>query len=128
VASESEQHPRHLTPASAGLFFVRYGIGVIMVIAGIVLLITVPGTGVDGFAMAVGGGLAVVLINVLFRFGAEGDRERLHEEAARQFFDEHGYWPDEAPPQERQWRLPRGVVTPEQERAEREAREQRPAR
>jgi hypothetical protein len=128
VASESEQHPGQLTPASVGLFFVRYGIGAIMVIAGVVLLVTVPGTGVDGFAMAVGGGLAVVLINVLFRFGAEGDRERLQEEAARQFFDEHGYWPDEAPPQERQWRLLRGVVTPGQERAEREAREQRPVR
>ncbi len=29
-----------------------------MVIAGIVLLIVVPGIGVDGFAMSVGGGLA----------------------------------------------------------------------
>jgi hypothetical protein len=122
VPSASEPHPRQLTPAAAGLFLVRYGIGVIMVIAGIVLLVTVPGTGVDGFAMAVGGGLAVVLINVLFRFGAEGDRERLQEEAARRFFDEHGVWPDEVPPPEKQWRVPRGVVRPDVEQAERERR------
>ncbi len=120
VSSETNQPPHRVTPASAGLFFVRYGIGAVMVIAGIVLLITVPGTGVDGFAMAVGGGLAVVLINVLFRFGAEGDLERIREEEARQFFDEHGVWPDEVPAEERQWRLPPGVVTPEQERVERE--------
>lgn len=93
-----------------------------MVIAGIVLLIAVPGTGVDGFAMAVGGGLAVILINVLFRFGAEGDLERLQEEEARRFFDEHGVWPDEVPAQQKGWRLPPGVVTPEQERAEGERR------
>ncbi len=120
----SEPHTQsHLTLASAGLLFVRYGIGAVMVIAGVVLLITVPGTGVDGFAMAVGRGLAVVLINVLFRFGAEGDRERFAEEQARQFFDEHGVWPDELPPREKQWRLPAGVVTPEQEQAERERRQ-----
>jgi hypothetical protein len=127
MRSESHSHLRHLTPAAAGLLFVRYGIGVVMVTAGVVLLITVPGTGVDGFAMAVGGGLAVVLINVLFRFGAEGDRERLEEERAREFFDEHGVWPDEPPPRETPWRLPAGVVTPEQEQAERERRERGPA-
>jgi hypothetical protein len=27
----------------------------------------------------------------------QGDRERDQEEAARRYFDEHGYWPDEAP-------------------------------
>ncbi len=107
------------------MWFVRYGIGAVMVIAGIVLLITVPGTGVDGFAMAVGGGLAVVMINFLFRLGAEGDREREQEEQARRFFDEHGVWPDEQPHQPKAWRLPPGVVTPEQERAEREGRSKR---
>src|SRR4029077_7385875 len=53
---------------TAGLWVVRYGIGAAMVIAGIVLLVSSSQFGVDGFAMAVGGGLAVLMINVLFRF------------------------------------------------------------
>jgi hypothetical protein len=99
------------------MFVVRYGIGIAMVIAGIVLLITVPGTGVDGFALAVGGGLAVILLNVLFRLGVSGDEERAREEQARRYFDEHGEWPDDPPPKQRKWNLPAGVVTPEDERA-----------
>jgi hypothetical protein len=99
------------------MFVVRYGIGIAMVIAGIVLLITVPGTGVDGFALAVGGGLAVILLNVLFRLGVSGDEERAREEQARLYFDEHGEWPDDPPPKRRKWNLPAGVVTPEDEGA-----------
>jgi len=38
---------------------------------------------------------AVLLLNVLYRMGVEGDRERDREEEARRFFDEHGRWPDE---------------------------------
>jgi hypothetical protein len=52
----------------------------------------------DGFAILVGAGLSVALINVLFRLGASGDRERDDEERAREFFSEHGHWPDEPPP------------------------------
>jgi hypothetical protein len=49
---------------SVGLLVVRYGLGVALVIAGIVLVAVNPsGFGVDGFAMAVGGGLSVLLIN-----------------------------------------------------------------
>jgi hypothetical protein len=98
------------------LFIVRYGIGAVMVIAGIVLLVVVPGTGAEGFGMAVGGGLAVLLLNVLYRFGVSGDEERAREEAARRYFDEHGEWPEDPPPKQRQWTLPAGVVTPQGER------------
>lgn len=78
--------------------FVRYGIGVVMVVGGVVMGILNPGGfGVDGFGMAVGGGLSVLLINYLFRLGVSGDEERRREEEARRFLDEHGYWPDEAP-------------------------------
>jgi hypothetical protein len=51
--------------------------------------------------MCVGAGLSVALINLLFRFGARGDEERQAEEDARQFFSEHGHWPDEPPPSRR---------------------------
>lgn len=86
---------------------VRYGIGVVMVLAGLVVVAVNPGGfGVDGFAMAVGGGLSVLLINFLFRLGVDGDREREQEEEARRFFDEHGHWPDEEPRQPRARRTP----------------------
>jgi hypothetical protein len=95
------------------LFAVRYGIGAAMVIAGIVLLVAVPGTGADGFGMAAGGGLSVLLLNVLYRMGVSGDEDRAREEEARRYFDEHGVWPDDPPPKSRQWTLPPGVAPPE---------------
>jgi hypothetical protein len=107
-----------------GLIVVRYGLGVAMVIAGIVMVAVNPGGfGVDGFAMAAGGGLSVLLINFLFRLGVSGDRDREREEQARRYFDEHGVWPDEDErPRGRQWTLAPGVVTPEQEQSERRPR------
>lgn len=105
--------------SSLWLFVVRYGIGVVMVVAGVVLLVAVPGTGVDGFAMAVGGGLAVLLLNLLYRLGVSGDEERAQEEAARRYFDQHGEWPEDPPPRQRQWTLPAGAMTPERERPKR---------
>jgi hypothetical protein len=103
------------------MLVVRYGIGAVMVLAGIVVVIVNPGGfGVDGFALAVGGGLSVLLINFLFRLGVSGDRERQREEEARRYFDEHGVWPEEdVKPAGRQWKLAPGVVTAEQEDRER---------
>lgn len=67
-----------------------------MVLAGILVLIISPGGfGTEGFSMAVGAGLAVILLNWLFRLGVSGDRERQQEEEARAYFDRHGRWPDE---------------------------------
>jgi hypothetical protein len=125
-----DEHPESLTgidqpdhqrrsSSTLGLFVIRYGIGAIMVLAGIVLLLVVPGTGVDGFAMAVGGGLAVLLLNGLFRLGVSGDEERRREEAARRYLDEHGEWPEDPPPVPRRWTLPPGVVMPDPDEDER---------
>ncbi len=102
---------------SIGLLLLRYGIGGVMVVAGIVMLIVDPsGLGVDGFAMAAGGGLSVLLINFLYRLGVSGDREREEEERARVYFDEHGEWPEEeVKVRERKWRLAPGVRTLEDE-------------
>ena len=118
--SSTEQVPRR----SIGILFLRYGIGVVLVLAGIVLLVVNPGGfGVDGFAMAVGGGLSVLLINFLYRLGVSGDREREQEEEARAYFDEHGEWPEEVPRvRERKWTLAPGIRTPEDEEAERRPR------
>ena len=45
--------------------------------------------------MFVSAATAVLLLNVLYRMGVEGDKDRDREEDARRFFDEHGRWPDE---------------------------------
>ena len=38
---------------------------------------------------------AVLLLDVLYRAGLRSDADRDDEDRARDFFDDHGYWPDE---------------------------------
>jgi hypothetical protein len=77
---------------------IRYGLPAALVLAGFVILIFADGSvRWEGWAMCVGAGLALLLLNVLFRFGAKGDEERDAEERAREYLAEHGHWPDEAP-------------------------------
>jgi hypothetical protein len=76
--------------------FLRYGIPAVLVLAGFVILFTVDSSlRWDGFAMCVGAGLSVLLLNWLFRFGAKGDEERDREVAAREEFARTGKWPDD---------------------------------
>ena len=105
--------------------FVRYGIPALLVLAGIVCLLVAPdGSRWEGFALFVGSGLSVLLLNVLYRMGVSGDAERQREDAARVTFDEEGAWPDEEGPARRRWRLPENVATPESEAEERRARDE----
>jgi hypothetical protein len=62
-----------------------------------VMMIVAPDI-IEAGAMVVGAGLSVWLLNVLYRVGVTGDRERATEDEARDFFDRHGHWPDEPPP------------------------------
>jgi hypothetical protein len=76
--------------------FLRYGLPAVLVLAGFVILFTVDSSSRwDGWAMCVGSGLAVLLLNWLFRMGAKGDRERDDEVAAREYLGKHGRWPDD---------------------------------
>jgi hypothetical protein len=78
------------------VIWVRYGLPAALVLAGFVLLAVADGSARwEGFGMCVGAGLAVLLVNVLFRMGATGDDERRVEAEARDYFTEHGRWPDE---------------------------------
>jgi hypothetical protein len=78
------------------LLAIRYGLPAALIVAGFAILILAEGSvRWDGFAMCVGAGLSVLLLNLLFRLGAHGDRERDAEEAAREHFARHGRWPDE---------------------------------
>ncbi len=77
---------------------VRYVLPGVLVLLGLILLPLNPeGLGVELFAMLVGAGLSVLLLNVLFRYGSKGDEERQAEADARDYYSQHGHWPDETP-------------------------------
>jgi hypothetical protein len=114
-ADHDIEQPQRTSP---GMLIVRYGLGAVMILGGVVMLVISPANlGFDGFGMAVGGGLSVVLFNVLFRMGLSSESDREQEERARTYFDEHGEWPEDEPKQGRRWTLAAGVVTYEQEQA-----------
>jgi hypothetical protein len=77
------------------LNLVRYGIPLAMFVAGIVIAGTSGRIGLAAGAMFISAATAVLLLNVIYRMGVEGDKARDREEDARRFFDEHGRWPDE---------------------------------
>jgi Na+/melibiose symporter-like transporter len=82
-----------------GMQFVRYGIPALLFVTGCVLAAVDSDRqrGLEVGGLVVGAAFTVLLMNVFFRIGVEGDKDRDKEEAARRFFDEHGYWPDERP-------------------------------
>ena len=85
-----------MDPMASHLNALRYGLPVVLVVAGFAILALVDDPiRWDGWAMCVGSGLSILLLNVLFRYGAQGDRERDAEESAREYFAEHGRWPDD---------------------------------
>lgn len=77
------------------LFSFRYAVPAILVLFGAIYAIVDWPEGAEAFSLFAGAGLAILLLNVLFRMGVEGDSERDREEAARAHFDEHGKWPDD---------------------------------
>ncbi|MGZ4165485.1 MAG: hypothetical protein ACXVRW_05085 [Solirubrobacteraceae bacterium] len=81
------------------ILFVRYGIGLLTVLAGVVWLVfDFGGFGVEALFAFTGAGLSIILINLLFRMGQDSDREREEHEEDWRFFERHGHWPDEEPP------------------------------
>jgi len=78
-----------------GLLAIRYGIPLVLLIASVIVTATAGGVGLAAGALFFSAATAILLLNVLFRMGVEGDKERDTEQEARDFFDEHGRWPDE---------------------------------
>ena len=74
---------------------VRYVLPAVVVIAGIVVMASGGETNLEGGGGIVSAGIAIFFINWLFRAGAAGDRQRDAEDAAREYFDRHGRWPDQ---------------------------------
>jgi hypothetical protein len=80
------------------LFVVRYVLPSALTLAGLILVAVHPrGAALHGGLGIIGAGLAAFLFAFLAKVSMSGDTFRDHEEEARKFFDEHGYWPDEDP-------------------------------
>lgn len=91
-----EQAPAGRESARLALRVTRYGLPAAIALAGVIVALINPGgTGVDALVGLLGVTTCVVLWNLLLRLGASGDRDRDREAAAREFYDEHGRWPDE---------------------------------
>jgi hypothetical protein len=82
---------------------VRTWLPVAIIAAGLIVAIATgfSEAGLEGGALLVSAGLSVWLINLLYRIGVRGDRERDAEDRARAYFAEHGRWPDEDRPNQR---------------------------
>lgn len=80
---------------------VRYLLPLVVVVSGVVAMALVGAEDerYAGGAAIIGAGLAIFLLNFFFRMSAAGEEDRDAEERAREFFDRHGHWPDEQPPQ-----------------------------
>jgi uncharacterized membrane protein YoaK (UPF0700 family) len=76
------------------LHAVRYGIPLVLFVAGAIISATAGTVGIAAGALFFSAASAVLLLNVLHRIGVEGDKERDREEEARVYFDKHGRWPD----------------------------------
>jgi hypothetical protein len=89
--AQPEQSP---PKQSFALICLRYVLPAAVVIAGIVVMSLGSETELEGGAGIAGAGLAIFAMNWLIR-KATDDPARAEEEAAREFFDRHGRWPDE---------------------------------
>jgi hypothetical protein len=88
---------RHKSTRDYLIWGMRYGLPLALFVIGwVILLIADDSVRWDGWGMCLGAAGAILLINVLFRYGARGDHEREAEDAAREYYAEHGRWPDEA--------------------------------
>jgi hypothetical protein len=75
--------------------FVRWILPALICLGGLIAIIVAPSEAEAG-ALIISAGLSVWLLNLLYRVGVRGDRERHREDEARDYFDRHGHWPDES--------------------------------
>jgi hypothetical protein len=73
--------------------YVRWGLPLGLVLAGVIVLLAADVEGVGESLIAAG--VCVVVANALFRFAFRDSKDREREERAREYFDEHGHWPDD---------------------------------
>lgn len=82
--------------AGALLIFVRFVMPALIVLSGLLLAaIGQRESAYEAGALLVSAGLSVGLLNLLYRVGVRGDKDRGREEAARDHYERTGYWPGE---------------------------------
>jgi prepilin signal peptidase PulO-like enzyme (type II secretory pathway) len=85
------------TPGRVVMSLTRIWLPVLIALAGAVAIVlghgrtSLAGAGVGLLIIA----LIVWMINWMFRLSVESNDDRDREEAAREYFDRHGHWPDE---------------------------------
>jgi hypothetical protein len=89
-----ESQPDSAAKLSFAMVCLRYALPAVVVIGGVVVMLLGSESDVEGGAGIAGAGLAIYAMNWLIR-KASDDPERAREEAARDYFDAHGHWPDE---------------------------------
>jgi hypothetical protein len=78
------------------LLAIRWILPAVVVFAGILVMALGNTDGsLEGGAGIIGAGLAIWLLNWLYRMGVTGDSARDEEDDARAYFDRHGRWPDD---------------------------------
>jgi hypothetical protein len=96
AASEHDgEPPRRRGALGFWLITFRYVVPALLVLTGTVFMLADWPDGAEAFSLFAGAGLSILLLNVLFRMGVQGDAERRREDEARDYFSEHGRWPDE---------------------------------
>jgi hypothetical protein len=88
------------TPGRFVMSFTRIWLPLAIAVAGVVAIVlghgetSLAGAGVGLLII----GLIVWMIDWMFRLSVESNDDRDREEAAREYFDRHGRWPDEDEP------------------------------
>jgi uncharacterized membrane protein len=77
------------------LFAVRVLLPAAIAAAGVVFLLVGSANGQGAGVALIGCAVMVVLFNLFLRLGVRDGADRAREEAAREYFDRHGRWPDE---------------------------------
>lgn len=78
------------------LIAMRYGLPAVIVIGGLMTMVVSPKIDTaEGAMFIIGAGLSILMINVMYRLGVKGDHEIDVDEAARDYLDRTGHWPDE---------------------------------
>jgi hypothetical protein len=91
--ADNQRKRKSLRP-KGWLDVIRYVLPAVVVLGGLIVMAQGDENHLEGGAGIVSAGLAIYFINWLFRAGVSGDREREAEEAARDYFERHGRWPD----------------------------------
>jgi hypothetical protein len=73
---------------------IRYVLPAVVTVAGLAIMAMGSESDLEGGAAIVSAGLAIYFLNWLFRIGVAGESQRDAEDAAREYFDRHGRWPD----------------------------------